>query len=44
MSYETIINFINSTITKSAPKGKPKLDTHEYETGKKITDAQMLTL
>ena len=43
-SYETIINFISSTTTKTGLKVKAMLDTHEYETGKKITDQQMQTL
>ncbi len=41
VSYETIINFISSTTTKAGLKVKAELDTHEYETGKKITDEQM---
>ncbi len=44
VSYETIINFISSTTTKTGLKVKAKLDTHEYETGKKITDEQMQTV
>ncbi len=41
VSYETIINFISSTTTKTGLKVRAKLDTHEYETGKKITAEQM---
>jgi len=41
VSYETIINFITSTTTKTGLKVKAALDTYEYETGKKITDEQM---
>jgi transposase len=41
VSYETIINFISSTTTKTGLKVKAELDTHEYETGKKISDEQM---
>jgi len=41
VSYETIINFISSTTTKTGLKVKAELDTHEYETGKKITDEQI---
>ncbi len=41
VSYETIINFISSTTTKSGLKVTAELDTYEYETGKKITDQQM---
>lgn len=44
VSYETIINFISSTTTKTGLKVKAELDTHEYETGKKITDEQMRTV
>ena len=44
VSYETIINFISSTTTKTGLKVKAELDTHEYETGKKITDEQMHTV
>jgi len=44
VSYETIINFINSTTTKSGLKVKADLDTFEYQTGKKITDEQMQTV
>lgn len=44
VSYETIINFISSTTTKTGLKVKAELDTHEYETGKKITDEQMRNL
>ena len=44
VSYETIINFIGSTTTKTGLKVRAALDTHEYETGKKITEEQMQTL
>jgi len=44
VSYETIINFISSTTTKTGLKVKAELDTHEYETGKKITNEQMHSL
>ena len=44
VSYETIINFISSTTTKTGLKVKAELDTHEYQTGKKITDEQMHSL
>ena len=44
VSYETIINFISSTTTKTGLKVKAELDTHEYETGKKVTDKQMQAL
>lgn len=44
VSYQTIINFISSTTTKTGLKVKAELDTHEYETGKKITDEQMRTV
>ena len=44
VSYETIINFISSTTTKTGLKVKAELDTHEYETGKKITDEKMHTV
>ena len=41
VSYETVINFISSTTTKTGLKVKAELDTYEYETGKKITAEQM---
>jgi transposase len=44
VSYETIINFISSTTTKTGLNVKAKLDTYEYQTGKKITEQQMRTL
>ncbi len=44
VSYETIINFISSTTTKTGLKVKAELDTHEYHTGKKITDKVMQTV
>jgi transposase len=44
VSYETIINFISSTTTRTGLKVKAALDTYEYETGKKITDEQMHNL
>jgi len=44
VSYETIINFISSTTTKTGLKVKAELDAHEYETGKKITNEQMRSL
>ena len=44
VSYQTIINFISSTTTKTGLKVKAELDTYEYETGKKITDEQMRTV
>jgi len=44
VNYETIINFISSTTTKTGLKVKAELDTHEYETGKKISDEQMLSV
>jgi hypothetical protein len=43
-SYETIINFIRATTTKTGLKVQAMLDTHEYQTGKKITEQQMQTL
>jgi hypothetical protein len=44
VSYETIINFISSTTTKTGLKVKAELDTHQYETGKKVTAQQMQAL
>ncbi len=41
VSYETIINFICSTTTRTGLKVKAELDTYAYETGKKITNEQM---
>ena len=44
ISYETIIDFISSTTTKTGLKVKAELDTHGYVTGKRITDEQMRTV
>ncbi len=43
-TYETIIDLISSTTTKSGLKVKAQLDHYEYETRKKVTDKQMETL
>ena len=43
VSYETIINFISSTTTKTGVDVKAKLDTYKYQTGKKINRAANAT-
>lgn len=44
ISYETVINLISTTRTKSGLKLIAKLDKKNYQTGKKITDQQMQSL
>jgi DDE family transposase len=44
VSYQTIVNFINSTTTRTGMRVKANLDTHQYETGKRITDKEMDTI
>jgi hypothetical protein len=44
ISYETIVNLIGATKTKSGLQVKAVLDTNKYETGVKVTKAQMKTL
>jgi hypothetical protein len=44
VSYQTIVNFINSTTTRTGLRVRAKLDTHEYETHKRITDKEMDTV
>lgn len=41
VSYETVVNLISGTRTKTGLRIKTKLDRGEYETGKKISDADM---
>ena len=41
INYETVVNLIGATKTKSGLKVKAVLDTNEYETGVKVTDSQM---
>ena len=41
INYETVVNLIGATKTRSGLKVKAVLDTNEYETGVKVTDAQM---
>ncbi len=43
-SYETVVNLIGATRTKSGLRIKAKLDTKEYEKGQEITDDQMAEL
>jgi hypothetical protein len=43
-TYETIVNLIASTTTKSGLIVRAALDTHVYETGIKITDEELATL
>lgn len=41
ISYETIVNMIGATTTKSGLKIKARLDRNKYETGIKISDSEM---
>lgn len=41
ISYETIVNMIGATTTKSGLKIKARLDKNKYETGIKISDNEM---
>ena len=41
INYETVVNLIGATKTRSGLKVKAVLDTNEYETGVKVTDLQM---
>jgi Rhodopirellula transposase DDE domain len=44
LSYETVVNLIGATTTKSGLWVKALLDTREYEPGQKITDDEMRQL
>lgn len=44
VSYETVINLISTTTTKTGLQIKALLDTRSYECGMKISDAQMRAL
>jgi hypothetical protein len=44
VSYETVINLISTTTTKTGLQIKALLDTKSYECGRKISDAQMRAL
>ena len=41
INYETVVNLIGATTTKSGLRVKAILDTNEYETGVKVTKSQM---
>ena len=41
INYETVVNLIGATRTKSGLQVKAVLDTNEYETGVKVTKSQM---
>lgn len=41
LNYETVVNLIGATKTKSGLQVKAILDTNEYETGVKVTKSQM---
>jgi hypothetical protein len=43
-SYETVLNYIRTTTTTTGLKVRAQLFTREYDTGMKITDAQMQEL
>jgi hypothetical protein len=44
INYETVVNLIGATKTKSGLRVKAILDTNEYETGVKVTKSQMDSL
>ena len=44
INYETIVNLIGATKTKTGLRVKAILDTNEYETGVKVTKSQMESL
>lgn len=44
VSYETVVNMISATTTKSGLKIKARLDKNKYETGIKISDSEMKEL
>ena len=44
INYETVVNLIGATKTKSGLQVKAILDTNEYETGVKVTKSQMEAL
>ena len=44
INYETIVNLIGATKTKTGLRVKAILDTNEYETGVKVTRSQMESL
>ena len=44
INYETIINLIGCTKTRTGLKVKAVLDTNEYETGIKVSDEQLFYL
>jgi hypothetical protein len=44
VSYETVVNLIGSTRTKSGLQVKAVLDTHDYETGHQVSSGQMREL
>jgi hypothetical protein len=41
INYETVVNLIGATKTKSGLQVKAVLDTNDYETGVKVTESQM---
>jgi hypothetical protein len=41
INYETVVNLIGATTTKSGLRVKAVLDTNEYETGVKVSNSQM---
>jgi len=44
ISYETVVNLISTTRTKTGLRVKARLDTNEYDKGIKISDEQMQNL
>ena len=41
INYETVVNMISATTTRSGLKIKAQLDKNEYETGIKVSDREM---
>ena len=41
INYETVVNLIGATTTKSGLRVKAVLDTNEYQTGVKVSNSQM---
>ena len=44
VSYETVVNLIGSTTTRSGLKVKAMLDKRQYKTGRKVADCEMQAL
>jgi transposase len=44
VSYETVVNLISHTTTRKGVRVKARLDRQSYETGRKVTDAELQAL